>query len=311
MRKIVSDSVRRDGVWRIGTDCSGIEAPIQALVALGIPFAHVFSSEIDKFAIQSIRANYSVPVIYGDITKRDHLLLPDIDLYVCGFPCQPFSLMGLKKGTLDSRGSVMWECVRVIKSKRPQVFVLENVKNFKYTKGGLYFRELLAALQNIPGYTVDTCILNTSDYGIPQNRERLFFIGTLDGSFQVPDALEMRGLPEFLVDKRVSADFRICKSLQKNLDKIGWRRGSCAEDWIVSPFTFFSKGTVICPTLTTNCGRLFYTKLMRNLSVRECLMLQGFPADFIQVVSNSQLYKQVGNSMSVNVLVEIFRKVLL
>ena len=86
---------------RVGTDCSGIEAPIQALLQMGVPFTHKFSSDIDKYVIQSIKANYHPEIIYGDqegehkegdITKRKTETLPDIDLYVCGFPCQAFSL---------------------------------------------------------------------------------------------------------------------------------------------------------------------------------------------------------------------------
>lgn len=91
----------------IGTDCSGIEAPIQALKQLGIPFQHKWSCEIDKFARQSILANYQPEILYEDITKRDHSQLPDVDIYVCGFPCQSFSLMGKKLGTNDPRSNIM------------------------------------------------------------------------------------------------------------------------------------------------------------------------------------------------------------
>jgi len=94
---------------RIGSDCSGIEAPIQALQQLGIPFEHSFCCEKDKYALQSIKANYTPKKIYTDITKRKHSLLPDIDMYVCGFPCQPFSLMGNKMGTEDSRSNIMYQ----------------------------------------------------------------------------------------------------------------------------------------------------------------------------------------------------------
>lgn len=100
---------------RIGTDCSGIEAPIQALQQLRIPFEHSFCCEKDPFALKSIQANYTPKKIYNDITKRKHALLPDIDIYVCGFPCQPFSLMGNKMGTEDSRSNIMYQCIKVIK----------------------------------------------------------------------------------------------------------------------------------------------------------------------------------------------------
>ena len=105
---------------RVGTDCSGVDAPIYALKKLGIPFQHVFSSEINKDCIKTILANHSPSIFYGDpnsstsngdITQRDNSLTPYCDLYVCGFPCQPFSLSGSLKGIDDSRGTVFLSCV--------------------------------------------------------------------------------------------------------------------------------------------------------------------------------------------------------
>jgi len=99
---------------RVGTDCSGIEAPIQALQQLKIPFRHIFSSEIDEYCIQSIKANYKPKIIFGDkngkfpegdIRKRNIKDVTDIDLYVCGFPCQPFSTAGIRQGLEDERGN--------------------------------------------------------------------------------------------------------------------------------------------------------------------------------------------------------------
>ena len=168
---------------RIGTECSGIEATIEALKQLNIQFEHSFSCEKDKYALQSIKANYNPKKIYTDITKRKHLLLPDIDIYVCGFPCQPFSLMGNKMGTEDSRSNIMYQCIKVIKKKLPKIFILENVKNFKFIQNGEPFNYLLSQLKKIKNhnkeiaYNVYFDILNTKDYGIPQNRERIFIIG--------------------------------------------------------------------------------------------------------------------------------------
>ncbi len=106
---------------RVGTDCSGIEAPIEALRQLQIPHKHLWSSDIDKFVIQSIKANYEPEILFGDpngpypdgdITKRDNSILPDIDLYVAGLPCQPFSISGQRKGFIDKRGNVFCSCLR-------------------------------------------------------------------------------------------------------------------------------------------------------------------------------------------------------
>ena len=198
---------------RIGTDCSGIEAPIQALQQLRIPFEHSFCCEKDSFALKSIQANYTPKKIYNDITKRKHALLPDIDMYVCGFPCQPFSLMGNKMGTEDSRSNIMYQCIKVIKKKLPKVFILENVKNFKFIENGKLFNYLNKQLKNIKNtngelaYNVYHDILNTKDYGIPQNRERIFFIGIRKdiqiNEYITPEKLTMKPLDDFIIDKTI------------------------------------------------------------------------------------------------------------
>lgn len=170
-------------VLTIGTDCSGIEAPIEALRQLNIPFEHKWACEIDAYARESIQANYHPQTMFDDIIKRNHKQLPDVDVYVCGFPCQPFSLLGQKQGTLDDRSNIMLHCIQVIKHKLPSIFILENVKNFKHIQDGVLFKYLLRKLTNFKQnvatvYDVHVDVLNTKDYGIPQNRERVYIIGT-------------------------------------------------------------------------------------------------------------------------------------
>ena len=300
---------------RIGTDCSGIEAPIQALQQLRIPFEHSFCCEKDPFALKSIQANYTPKKIYNDITKRKHALLPDIDMYVCGFPCQPFSLMGNKMGTEDSRSNIMYQCIKVIKKKLPKVFILENVKNFKFIQKGEPFNYLIKQLKNIKNtngklaYNVYHDILNTKDYGIPQNRERIFFIGIRKdiqtNEYTTPSKLAMKPLDDFIIDKTI-CNLQISKSLNNNLKKI---KDANSYSYIVTPFTFYSIIKNLSPTLTTQCHCYFNTKYKQNLTPTECLLLQGFSNNFRQVVSNHQMYKQAGNSMSVNVLKSLIKKI--
>ena len=300
---------------RIGTDCSGIEAPIQALQQLRIPFEHSFCCEKDPFALKSIQANYTPKKIYNDITKRKHALLPDIDMYVCGFPCQPFSLMGNKMGTEDSRSNIMYQCIKVIKKKLPKVFILENVKNFKFIQKGEPFNYLIKQLKNIKNtngnlaYNIYHDILNTKDYGIPQNRERIFFIGIRKdiqtNEYTTPSKLAMKPLDDFIIDKTI-CNLQISKSLNNNLKKI---KDANSYSYIVTPFTFYSIIKNLSPTLTTQCHCYFNTKYKQNLTPTECLLLQGFSNNFRQVVSNHQMYKQAGNSMSVNVLKSLIKKI--
>jgi DNA (cytosine-5)-methyltransferase 1 len=303
----------------IGTDCSGIEAPIEALKQLGIPFQHKWSCEIDSFARQSILSNYDPEILYTDITMRDHSQLSDVDLYVCGFPCQSFSLMGKKKGTHDPRSNVMLHCIKVIEKKLPKIFILENVKNFKFIQKGQPFNHLITSLNNIQNdsvlenesaYNIYNDILNTKDYGIPQNRERIFIIGIRkdiqkeNTSYKTPEKLQLRPLDDFILDKNIYINTNIPKTIQNKLDKI-----KNQPNYICCCSTFgYMKD--ICPTLTlSGCKYMFHSTYKRYLTTKECLLLQGFPSTFINTVGDVKLCNQIGNSMSVNVLKVLFQKI--
>ena len=299
---------------RIGTDCSGIEAPIQALQQLKIPFEHVFCCEKDPYALQSIQANYTPKKIYNDITKRKHALLPDIDMYICGFPCQPFSLMGNKLGTEDSRSNIMYQCIKVIQKKLPKIFILENVKNFKFIQNGTPFDYLLNQLKNIKNknkelaYNVSFDILNTKDYGIPQNRERIFIIGIRKDiqrePYSTPEKLPMRDLDDFIIDKTIYKNNKLFPAIIKKLKKI-----NNEKNYVFPNTNYVNPMKNIVPTLSTRCDVYFHSTYNRYLSTKECLSLQGFPINFNQIISNSQMFKQIGNSMSVNVLKALFKKI--
>ena len=287
---------------RIGTDCSGIEAPIQALLQLNIPFHHVFSSEIDKYAIKTCKANYSEPDIrYSDLTKRDHNLLPDIDLYVCGFPCQSFSGLGKKRGMADSRSNIMFHCIEVIKIKQPKFFILENVRGFMSNNNGDTMKLLLSELEGV-NYTVHYKLLNTKDFGLPQNRPRIYFVGIrndLDISFNFPETLlKSTCIDDLMINKKRNEIFNFSKSLYKHFITIK----DPTENWFIIDSGFKSATKDYTPTLTTNCKYIYSTKYNRFLTTEECLLLQGFPKDFHQCVSNCQMFRQIGNSMSVPIL---------
>jgi DNA (cytosine-5)-methyltransferase 1 len=309
-------------VIKIGTDCSGIEAPIQALQQMGVPFVHSFACDKDLFSLKSIKANYKPNIIYTDITKRNHSLLPDIDIYVCGFPCQPFSLMGNKMGTEDARSNIMYQCIKVIQKKLPKVFILENVKNFKFIEDGKPFNYLISKLQKIKNskeqtaYNISFDILNTKDYGIPQNRERIFIIGIRkdiqkEGKiYTTPNKTIMKPLDNFIINKEVCLNPNISISLQKNLDKIKINNNNYKKNYIITPFTFYSAMKDVSPTLTfTSCKYMFHSTYKRFLTTKECLLLQGFPKNFINIVGDTHLSNQIGNSMSVNVLKVLFKKI--
>jgi len=299
---------------KVGTDCSGIEAPMQALQRLHVPFDHVFSSEINPFAIQSIEANYKPKQIYGDITKRNHKLLPDIDVYVAGAPCQPFSALGLGKASNDTRADVLQECIKVIKIKKPKVFILENVPRLVSVEKGELFKATLAELNRSGSYHIYHELLNTKHYGLPQNRLRLFIIGIRKDiqrpnmTFTTPKQKKMTPLDNILIDHKVY-DVKPCATSQRNIDAV---KDYDTHANYVATWMGFGRPAMkeLAPTLCAKtCSGMYFTKYKRHIYVKEALALQGFPKNFKQVVSDSQMFKQVGNSMSVCVLVALFSEI--
>jgi DNA (cytosine-5)-methyltransferase 1 len=292
-------------VIKIGTDCSGIEAPIQALKKMKINFSHEFSCEIDKYARESILANYKPKILFEDMTMKR--ILPDIDMYVCGFPCQTFSMAGSRKGMNDPRGTIFYDCLEVIKSKKPKIFVLENVKGLLSHDSGKTFDVIKKCLKKINIYNIYYKVLNTKDYGIPQNRERIFIVGIRKDKqkkeFSFPKKKKMKDINLFIDKKDKHED--IPPNYAK--EKLKKAKGVFVDlVWIYKSsdqsFKFY------CPTLTT-VGYVWCVPKNRKANINEKLSLQGFPKKFKQVVSNSKLSKQIGNSMSVNVLVELFKNI--
>jgi DNA (cytosine-5)-methyltransferase 1 len=296
----------------IGTDCSGIEAPIAALRQLKIPHRHLWSCEIDKFARKSIEANYTPETIFEDITKRDHSKLPDVDIYVCGFPCQPFSLAGRLEGLKDKRSNIMFECIKVIKAKQPKIFILENVKNFTSVENGNVFAFLMKKLKALNRYSISHCILNTKNYGIPQNRERLFIIGIRSDlqhkPFPIPPTIKMQPLRKFIDYKDSNDTHSLNARAVRTLMRFQHKKLSDLDgNYIIATTSFMYAMKNISPTITTRDDH-YIVLLNRRMSPREYLNLQGFSKSFKIVVSKSQIVKQAGNSMSVCVLVAIIKQ---
>ncbi len=137
-------------------------------------------SEIDKYASAIYQSHYPTHHNYGDITKIDATTLPDFDLLVGGFPCQAFSIAGKRLGFDDTRGTLFFEVARILKEKQPRNFVLENVKGLLSHDGGRTFKTIISTLAEL-GYGVEWQVLNSKDFGVPQNRERVYIVGHLGG----------------------------------------------------------------------------------------------------------------------------------
>lgn len=311
---------------RVGTDCSGMEAPIQALVNLGILHTHKFSCDVDPLCGQTIGANFDPEMLLVgpacDIMRRDVAAVPSVDLYVCGFPCQPFSKLGGRRGFVDPRGSVFFGCLQYIRHHSPKYFVLENVKTLLTIDNGQTWRTIMSMLRAVPGYEVSHAVMNTKDYGIPQSRRRLYIVGMRDveRAFEFPPPIPLTCSPsdfveevEARVDQAVANEPRGSQRARAlRLTPLLERRGATFVDVLQYrsgsriPARGFPLATCILCTSYVWCvpKRRWATK-------EELLSLQGFPTSMHIPLPHHKFRKQIGNAMSVNILEHILAKMLL
>lgn len=327
---------------------TGIGAFRKALINLGIEHEIVGISEIDKYAIQSYTAMYGETRNYGDISKVDKL--DYADLWTYGFPCQDISLAGHKKGIVkgETRSGLLYEVERLLLESKadnelPKYLIMENVKNLVGKQFKADFDRWLSFLESL-GYTNYWQVLNAKDYGIPQQRERVFCVSILgDESYEFPAKQELTLTLKDMLEENVDTKFYLN---QEQVNKIKFstyhKESSLIQTGDYSD-TLCARGSIKCvqigrydtatrvnsncyrvyddnglsPTLSTYQGGnlqpfvLDDNTLVRKLTPKECWRLMGFTdGDFdkaTKVCSNSQLYKQAGNSIVVSVLENILR----
>jgi len=293
---------------KIGTDCSGIEAPIEALKKIcdvyDLSYEHVFSSEIDKYAIQYIKDNHEPTILFNDMMKRNIEDVPAIDLYVSGFPCQPFSRANKFKTNVDPRLNLFNNCLDIIKHKTPKIFILENVKTLVTLNNGQYFKEILKILNDIDIYDIYWNIVNSKDYGIPHCRDRLYIIGIQKSlskhTFEFPEKKQMINIKEFIddTDNTIMDIKENNTNLFKNIPQdsvfidVGFRKAK------------FPNSNKWAPCITAQ-PNMWCVPKHRKANIKEYLSLQGFPPNVIQTISDHQFKKKIGNSMTVNVIEEL------
>jgi DNA (cytosine-5)-methyltransferase 1 len=290
-------------------------------------------SEIDKNAIEIFEYNFRDVKNFGDITKIKENELPDFDLFTGGFPCQPFSTVGKREGELDIRGTLFQDIIRICKKKKPQYILLENVKGLAVGKLKPTFEKILSELKKI-GYNVEYSILNTKDYGIPQNRERLWIFGSLkkfpkDFIFEPPKIELQKKLKDFL-DENPPEDLYRSKS---QIDRIKELHSVDKFD-VVEPlcYDYYNrklKTDGICMTVTPpehNVIRIVEPifngqEKVRKLSIDEHYRLMGFKMtkDYKEIKfppgqTYSKIGKCAGNGWDVNLVAiltnHIFKQIL-
>ncbi len=279
-----------------------------------------WANEIDKNAAITYRANHNHKLFEKDLKELNTDEVEKIDILTGGFPCQAFSVAGYRKGFKDARGNIFFEILRFIDDLKPKIIFLENVKNLQTHDNGNTFKVIQNELKN-RGYHLKYKVLNSAEYGnVPQNRERVYIIGFLNkdqyDKFKFPKSIKLTKKIEDFIDNVTEEKFyynhskyyKILKKEMKNKNTIyQWRRVYIREN-----------KNNLCPTLTANMGTgghnvplVIDDKDIRKLTPRECARFQGYDESFILPnIANSHLYKQIGNSVTVNVIEALAKEIM-
>ncbi len=277
----------------------------------------VFTSEWDKFAQQTYCANYPNETIYGDITKIDCESIPKHDILLAGFPCQPFSQAGLKKGFADTRGTLFFHIEQILKEKQPQAFLLENVKQLQSHDKGKTLETIINHLKLIGYHNVQYKVLRARDFGLPQNRERIYIVGFLnsDIKFNFPEPTSIETRVGDILENDVDSKYTISDKLWEGHQRRKANNKANGKGFGFGLFNDNSKYTnTISARYYKDGSEILIEQFEQNprkLTPREAARLQGFPDSFIIPVSNNQAYKQFGNSVAVNVITEIAKQMLI
>lgn len=229
-------------------------------------------SEIDKYAIQIYERHFKHKN-FGDIRKIRARSLPDFDLLVGGFPCQSFSVAGKRRGFKDTRGTLFFEIARILAAKKPKLLLLENVKGLLSHDNGRTFGTIISSLDEL-GYDIQWEVLNSKNFGVPQNRERVFIVGHLRKDLR-PEIFSLKKDDTGSSKQHVSKQKAIRGVRNMSDLKSRWR----------------------------------HSMRIRKLTPTECERLQGFPDGWTEGVSDTQRYKTLGNAVTVNVVTEIVKRI--
>ena len=289
-------------------------------------FEIVYANELDKFAVETFKANHKTFIDHRSITDVQAKDIPDFDIMLAGFPCQAFSVAGYRKGFEDKgRGDLYFELERIFLEKKPKVIFLENVKNLVSHDHGRTFEIIKKSLMD-NGYHIKHQVLNASEYGnIPQNRERIYGVCFQDEQamkkFQFPEKIELTATLQDMLEDENTIDKKyfytektpffdkLVEEIKDAKTLYQWRR----------QYVRANKSN-LCPTLTANMGTGGHNvpllniqgkkDTIRKLTPRECFNFQGYPRDFVLPnISNANLYKQAGNSVVVPVIRRIAEQI--
>lgn len=287
----------------------------------------VYTSEWNEGAQITYRNNFG-EIPFGDITKENikNYIPQEFDILCAGFPCQAFSIAGLRKGFSDTRGTLFFDLEQIIEKHKPKVVFLENVKNLVSHDKGKTFKVILEILEDKLGYKVFHKVLNTMTHAnVPQNRERIFVVAFDPNqvpnyaNFQFPEEINLTKTIHDILDKGKQEDKyyypethqyypELVKAMTSKDTVYQWRRVYVREN-----------KSNVCPTLTANMGAGGHNVPLikddfgiRKLTPKECFAFQGYPMDkyILPSISNSKLYMQAGNSVTTTLIERISNEII-
>ncbi len=298
--------------------------------AFGSECETVFTSEWDKYANETYRLNFNDPFpIAGDVTKINADDVPDFDICLAGFPCQAFSFAGKRMGFQDDykgmcRGTLFLDVVRICDAKKPKIIFCENVKGLLHHDGGRTFNVIKSSFEEI-GYTVFYKILNSKNFGVPQNRERIYIVCFRNDlnvtDFQFPEGTECtKYIRDVLEEEPVSAKYYLSSAYLDSLKRHKARQEAKGNGfgYVVRSLDDIA-GAIVCGgmgrernliiddritdyTPKTHIKGMVNRENIRKLTPREWARLQGFPDSYRFDLADTHMYKQFGNSVTVPVI---------
>lgn len=301
---------------------------------IGIKTQCVYTSEIDKYACQTYQKNYSKdnhePM--SDITKVNEKEMPDFDLVLAGFPCQAFSIAGKRGGFEDTRGTLFFDVARLIKEKKPKAFLLENVKGLVNHRGGKTLSTILNVLENDLGYkSTQFKVLNARNYGVPQNRERIYIVGFREGGggFNFPSATDdSKTIADIIEKVPVSSRYYLSTTYVSSMRAHKERHAAKGNGfgYEIRPHNGVANA-IVCGGMgrernllidnrqkdlvpTTKIKGQINNEGIRRMTPVEWERLQGFPDNWTDGVADVHRYKQLGNSVAVPVIHAIAQNIL-
>ena len=304
---------------------SGIQS--LAIINLGIEYEVVAISEIDKYAIKAYEAIHGPTNNLGDISKINPSDIPDHDLFTYSFPCQDLSVAGKQAGLgKGTRSGLLYECEKIIEAKRPKYLLLENVKNLVGKKFKPQFEEWLQYLEEL-GYTNYWKVLNAKNYGVPQNRERVFVVSILGEHkpYKFPKVMPLDKCIADILENEVDEKYYLSEDIQKRFKITNQNKniiGTTKPEFrtIGQRDLVYDKNGIMGALVATDYKQPKQIAeidkagnyRIRKLTPRECFRLMGMRDDDIDKIqaagiSNTQQYKMAGNSIVVNALEAIFK----